>query len=95
MKSVLLALTALSCGVIFAPNVNAANNGVTTSMGAPQGSPSYSAPRSAVVPGLPQQERRAQQQHEAMGQEKTDQGVTTPVQGPKSLNGKTQTNPGG
>ena len=94
MRSVLL-LTAtavvLSGGAAFA---QAGGNQTTTSMGAPQGSPGYAAPRSAVVPGLPAQARAAQQENAAKGQP-TDQGVMTPVQGPKGLNGKTQTNPGG
>ncbi len=94
MKSVLLATaTALVlCGGVAL--AQGPGNQTTTSMGAPQGSPGYAAPRSAVVPGLPAQARAAQQENAARGQT-TDQGVTTPVQGPKALNGKTQTNPGG
>ncbi len=101
MKSVLLAAAAvltLSGGVAFAQsgggNGPAIGNQTTTSVGSPAGSPGYAAPRSSVVPGLPAQSRAAQQENAASGQT-TDQGVATPVQGPKALNGKTQTNPGG
>lgn len=81
---------ALSGGAALAAGNPAIANQTTTSMGAPNASPSYQAPRSESVPGLSQQQRTAQEQNEAMkGQ--TDQGVAAPVQGPKTLSGHTQT----
>jgi hypothetical protein len=69
----------------------AVSNDTTTSMGAPSGSPSYQAPRSAVVPGLSPQQRTAQQENQAT-QAPTDQSATAPVQGPKNpVTGRTQT----
>jgi hypothetical protein len=69
----------------------AVGNDTTTSMGAPSGSPSYQAPRSAVVPGLSPQQKMAQQQNQAT-QPPTDQSATAPVQGPKNpITGRTQT----
>jgi hypothetical protein len=68
MKAVVLAATAalaLSSGTALAAGHEAIANSTTTSMGAPIGSPEYSAPRSAVVPGLPQQERDAEARNEA------------------------------
>jgi hypothetical protein len=62
MKAILLATAlalALPVGTAFAEGAIA--NNTTTSMGAPIQSPNYSAPRSAVVPGLPAQARLAQQ----------------------------------
>ena len=47
-------------------------------MGAPAGSPDYSAPRSEVVPGLPRQERNAQERHEAGGTPAA-RGYSTPI----------------
>lgn len=73
-------------------NGPAIGNQTTTSMGSPNASPGYQAPRSSAVPGLPPQARTAQQWNQAQGQH-TDQGIATPVQGPKALNGKTQNNP--
>jgi hypothetical protein len=65
-------------------------NSTATSMGAPAGSPEYSAPRSAVVPGLPAQAREAQQDNAAAGRQ-TNQGVAAPVQGPTNpATGNTQ-----
>ena len=95
MKTALLAAAAalaLSGGVAFAQegggNPPVANQ-TTTSVGAPESSPEYSAPRSAVVPGLPQQERQAQQNNAAGN--RTDQGAATPVQGPNNpVTGHTQ-----
>ena len=68
----------------------AIGNSTATSMGAPAGSPEYSAPRSAVVPGLPAQAREAQQDNAAAGRQ-TNQGVAAPVQGPTNpATGNTQ-----
>jgi hypothetical protein len=95
MKTALLAAAAalaLSGGVAFAQGGGgggggggepATGNQTATSMGAPAGSPEYSAPRSGVVPGLPAQSREAQQDNAATGSQ-TDQGAATPVQGPKN-----------
>lgn len=70
---------------------NAPANDTTTSMGAPHGSPGYTAPRSAVVPGLPPQTRQAQQEN-AVGGRHVDQSPTAPVQGPTNpVTGRTQT----
>jgi len=98
MKTALLAAAAalaLSGGAALAAggggNGPAVGNDTTTSMGAPHGSPEYSAPRSAVVPGLPAQEREAQQDNAAAGRQ-TNQGVAAPVQGPTNpVTGRTQT----
>jgi hypothetical protein len=64
MKSILLATTialGLSAGTASADGGGGAiANYTTTSMGAPAESPNYSAPRSAVIPGLPAQARQAQ-----------------------------------
>lgn len=95
MKLTLLAAAAalaLSGGAALAQSGGnpAIGNNTTTSMGAPKGSPSYAAPRSEVVPGLSQQQRTAQEQNEAT-KGHTDQSATAPVQGPKTLSGKTQT----
>jgi len=66
MKSILLAAAlALSAGPALADGNEAIANNTTTSMGAPIGSPEYSAPRSEVVPGLPQQAVDAQERNEA------------------------------
>jgi hypothetical protein len=68
----------------------AIGNSTTTSMGAPAGSPEYSAPRSTVVPGLPAQAHEAQQDNTAAGRQ-TNQGVAAPVQGPTNpVTGNTQ-----
>jgi curli biogenesis system outer membrane secretion channel CsgG len=67
MKSVVIAAAAalaLSCGAALAAGNGASANSTTTSMGAPAGSPEYSAPRSEVVPGVPHQERRAEERNE-------------------------------
>ncbi len=70
MRSVVLAasLLALQAGTALAAGHEAIANSTTTSMGAPIGSPEYSAPRSKVVPGLPQQEREAQERNQAAPQ---------------------------
>ncbi len=90
MKTVLLAATAallLTGGAAFA----ASGDSTTTSMAAPKGSPGYAAPRSAAVPGLPPQERAAEQANAAGGRQ-VNQGITTPVQGPTNpRTGHTQT----
>lgn len=96
MKALLIAAAtalALSGGVAFAQGAgNDIGNQTTTSMGAPSGSPNYSAPRSASVPGLPPQARLAQQENSLNTH--TDQGVAAPVQGPHNpITGHTQTNP--
>ena len=80
MRSLVLAAAAafvLPCGVALAAGAVIANS-TTTSMGAPVGSPGYSAPRSEVVPGLPHQERHAQESNETPGQPAT-QRYATPV----------------
>lgn len=62
MKSILLAtalVLALPVGAAFADEAIA--NNTATSMGTPAASPEYAAPRSAVIPGLPTQERLAEQ----------------------------------
>lgn len=93
MKSVLIAAAAalaLSGGAALAAGNGAIANQTTTSMGAPTGSPSYAAPRSKVVPGLPHQEKEAQRDNAAGGRQ-VDQGVTTPVQAPTNpVTGRTQ-----
>jgi len=96
MKTVLLAtaaVLALSGGAALAAGGEGGSssaNSTATSMGAPSGSPEYSAPRSAAVPGLPAQERAAQQNNAAAGQQ-TDQGVAAPVKGPSNpVTGNTQ-----
>ena len=81
MKSVVLAAAAalvLSAGTALADGNGAIANNTTTSMGAPAGSPEYGAPRSEVVPGLPRQERRAEENREAGGT-LAAQGNQTPV----------------
>ena len=70
MKSVLIAAAAalaLSGGTALAAGNGAIANQTTTSMGSPSSSPSYSAPRSEVVPGTPEQEKRAQESNEMPG----------------------------
>ncbi len=89
------AALALSGGVALAQAGGGGNNSIandtTTSMAAPSGSPGYTAPRSAVVPGLPAQAREAQAVNGANGRQ-VDQSPTAPVQGPTSpLTGHTQT----
>jgi hypothetical protein len=64
MKSILLAtalVLALPAGAALADEAIA--NNTATSMGTPAASPEYAAPRSAVIPGLPTQERLAQQRN--------------------------------
>ncbi|HET6182098.1 MAG TPA: hypothetical protein VFA03_00720 [Acetobacteraceae bacterium] len=100
MKKIMLATAmafALSGGVALAQsgggNGPAIGNDTTTSLGAPKGSPGYTAPRSEAVPGLPAQTRMAQEYNEH-AQPPTNQSPTAPVQGPKNpLTGHTQTNP--
>lgn len=63
-KAALLAMAiavavTMPVGMAFAEDAIA--NNTSTSMGTPYSSPSYSAPRSAIVPGLPAQELHAQQ----------------------------------
>jgi hypothetical protein len=61
MRSILLATVlalALPAGAALADEAIATNT--ATSMGTPAASPDYSAPRSAVIPGLPTQERLAE-----------------------------------
>ncbi|MGA9869140.1 MAG: hypothetical protein WBQ75_22130 [Acetobacteraceae bacterium] len=85
-----VAALALSGGAAFAGGT-AIGNDTTTSMGAPSGSPGYTAPRSAVVPGLPPQTREAQEEN-AVGGRHVDQSPTAPVQGPTNpMTGRTQT----
>jgi hypothetical protein len=60
MKSLLLATAVVLAPVAAFASGDAIGNMATTSMGAPYASPNYSAPRSAIVPGLPAQEREAQ-----------------------------------
>lgn len=89
------AALALSTGVAFAQAGGgnpAIGNFTSTSMGAPKGSPGLTAPRSQSIPGVSNQQRMAEQNNAAGGTQ-TDQGVTTPVQGPTGLNGRRQTNP--
>lgn len=96
MKTLLIAAAtafALSGGVAFAAGEGGGNgaiaNSTTTSMGAPEGSPGMTAPRSEAVPGVAPQQRLAQEQN-AQNQH-TDQGVMAPVQGPKNpMTGNTQ-----
>lgn len=96
MKATLIAATAalaLSGATALAQGGGngAIANDTTTSMGAPSGSPGYTAPRSSVVPGLPAQARDAQAVN-GIGGRQVDQGITAPVQGPTNpLTGKTQT----
>jgi hypothetical protein len=71
------AALALSGGAALAAG-GAIANSTTTSMGAPAGSPGYSAPRSEVVPGVPRQERRTEENNEVAGQSAT-QRYATPV----------------
>lgn len=62
MKSILLATAlalALPAGAALADEAIA--NNTATSMGTPAASPEYAAPRSTVIPGLPTQERLAEQ----------------------------------
>ena len=64
MKSILLAAAfalVLPTGAVFAAEAIA--NNTATSMGTPAGSPEYAAPRSAVILGLPTQERSAEQRN--------------------------------
>lgn len=51
-----IAALALSSGAALAQGDAIANH-LTTSMGAPAASPNYAAPRSAVIPGTPAEER--------------------------------------
>ncbi|HJS87232.1 MAG TPA: hypothetical protein VJ779_17390 [Acetobacteraceae bacterium] len=79
LRSMVLAAAALALsggGALAAGGAIA--NSTTTSMGAPAGSPGYSAPRSEVVPGVPRQERRAEESNETPGQPAT-QRYATPV----------------
>ena len=93
-----VAALALSTGVAFAQAGGGAGGGgnpavgnsTSTSMGAPKGSPGLSAPRSESMPGVSGQQRMAEQNNAAGGTQ-TDQGVTTPVQGPRgSMDGGRQ-----
>ena len=68
-----VAILAISAGTALAGGHEAIANSTTTSMGAPIGSPEYSAPRSEAVPGVPRQERRAEENRTAA------QGYSTPV----------------
>lgn len=93
MKSILIAAAtflALSGGAALAEGNPAIANQTTTSMGAPAGSPGYAAPRSEVVPGLPPQEREAEEDREAGGRQ-VNEALAAPVQGPTNpITGRTQ-----
>ena len=63
MKPLLLAavMLALPVAIVFvAGGGEIGDYTTTTSMGPPRSSPNYSAPSSAIVPGLPVQERPAE-----------------------------------
>ncbi len=100
MKSILLAAAvfALSSGVALAAGGGGGGgadigNNTSTSMGAPSGSPSYSAPRSGAVPGLPAQASHTQQANQGqMKQAYKEKGVIR--QAPRNpVTGHAQTAP--
>ncbi len=73
----LLTLSAAPAFAAGSAGGGAIANNTSTSMGKPKGSPSYSAPRSAVVPGLPPQEREAQRLNAQEGKAKLPSSTGT------------------
>jgi hypothetical protein len=96
MRSIMLAAAAalaLSSGAALAAGGNVPGNSTSTSMGAPAESPNYAAPRSGVVPGLPNQERDAQASGNGVARQQMVEKGKIP-QAPRSpVTGHAQTNP--
>jgi hypothetical protein len=89
---------AFSSGVALAQNGGgggepATGGSTSTSVGAPADSPNYSAPRSAVVPGTPPQERDAEQANQGTARQQAIERGKIP-QAPKNpITGHAQTTP--